>query len=149
MIEKHPSEAELQEFALNQANTEKEAVEHIAKCEQCKVAIASYRALFTGIQQQTLPAFDFNLSALVLAQLPKAKRSSMKEKFLSYLGVVVALTLVGISAYIFWDYATAVFEGIAPILIYLIITAVAIIITGSSLDLYKTYQKKMSSLDIY
>ena len=41
MIEKHPSEAALQEFALDESKTEIMIVEHIRFCSQCQEQVAA------------------------------------------------------------------------------------------------------------
>jgi hypothetical protein len=81
---KHLNDDEIQQYVLEKANCADEVIEHIKSCTNCKERAAQYSLLFEGIKQQEKPAFDFNLSELVVAQLPKSQHShSYKKPFFS------------------------------------------------------------------
>src|ERR1700721_173539 len=68
----HPSAMELQEYALDKSGCPSSRAAHIENCENCRAVIANYQSVFTGIKEQPRPVFDFDLSGLVLEQLPGA-----------------------------------------------------------------------------
>ncbi|MDP4263614.1 MAG: hypothetical protein Q8941_13895 [Bacteroidota bacterium] len=149
MTDKHPADNEIQQYVLEISACEAKIVEHVEACEECKSKVAAYQLLFTGIREQPGPAFDFNLEKMVLAQLapPKTKRSP--ENFYLYLFVMLGIALTGTVLYIYRSYVAGLFEGIAPLSIYLIVTTVSIILIALIIDMYKNYQKKMKALNLY
>jgi hypothetical protein len=149
MLTKHLTDDEIQQYALDRSNCETKIVEHVQLCEACKAKAATYHLLFTGIKQQAAPAFDFNLSELVLTQLPTPKSSFLPESFWVYLLALCGILLTGVLLYFIRGYVVILFTGITPFLIYLIITTFITILIILSTDMYKSYQKKMSTLDFY
>jgi len=149
MITKHLSDEEIQEYALDRLNTNPKMTEHVELCEECKVKVTAYRMLFTSIKEQPTPAFDFNLSDLIVSKLPKPKPAYLPDNRFVYLLGFIAIILTGILTYIFRGYLLSLFSGITPFLIYLITTSVITILIILVVDMYKNYQKKMSVLDFY
>lgn len=148
MITRHLTEDEVQQFVLNSPAFEAGLVEHVHLCEICKTKVANYRLLFAGIKAQPEPAFDFDLSAAVLAQLPAAKVGLRRKGSLVYLFVFAGIML-GLPLYIFRQYMKSIFSGITPVLIYLMLTAFIAILVIFVIDMHKDYQKKMNALDLY
>jgi predicted lipid-binding transport protein (Tim44 family) len=149
MITKHLTDEEIQLFALDKASSEPVIPEHLLLCEECKAKVAAYQSLFTAIKEQQQPAFDFNLSELILLQLPQPKPKPLPENFFVFLLAFMAILLTGVFAYIFRGYLLSLFAGIKDLLIYLIATTVITVLIVLVIDMYKNYQKKMSSLDFY
>jgi hypothetical protein len=149
MITKHLTDDEIQQYALDISDCETKIVEHAQLCEECKARVATYHILFAGISQQQEPAFDFNLSELVLAQLSPPKSKFSPECLLIYLLAFVIIFLAGILTYLFRGHLLSLFAGITPLLIYLIVTTAIIVLIALGADLYKTYQEKMSTLDFH
>lgn len=71
-MSEHLSEADIQQYVLERAGCEAAVVHHVELCEDCKARAAVYEVLFAGIGQEPGPVFDFDLAAVVLAQLPGA-----------------------------------------------------------------------------
>lgn len=149
MITKHLTDDEIQQYALHRLNCETKIVEHIQLCEECMAKAATYQLLFTSIKQQPEPAFDFNLSELVLAQLSAPKPRVLPDNFFVYLLASVTILFAGTLIYLFREYLANLFTGIPPLLIYLIVTTVITVLIVLGIDMYKSYQKKMSLLDFY
>jgi hypothetical protein len=149
MIAKHLTDYEMQQYALDSSNYEMKIVEHVEQCEECKATVASYQLLFSAIKQQAIPAFDFNLPEMVLAQLPPPKsRFSAENKFAYKLALVITL-LTGVFLYIIRAYLVSLYTGITQYLIYLILPAIITILLILCIDMHKNYQKKMKVLDFY
>ena len=149
MIARHLTEYETQQYASDSSNSEMKIVEPVEQCEECKAKVASYQLLFSGIKQQAIPAFDFNLSEMVLAQLPSPKSRFSAESKFAYQLALVTILLTGVFLYIIRAYLVGLFTGITQYLIYLILPAIITILLILCIDMHKNYQKKMKALDFY
>lgn len=149
MLTKHLTDDEIQLYALDDQGCEIKIIEHIKLCSQCKARAEAYQLLFTGIKQQPEPSFNFDLSALVLAQLPSPGAVPSRNNLAVYLFIFIGIVLMGTLFYIFRDYTITLFAGIASLVIYLILITVLTILVVLCFDLYKNYQKKMGALDFY
>jgi hypothetical protein len=148
MKTEHLSEIEIQQYALNKSDCGKDIIAHIESCEECAAEAENYRLMFTGIKQYPKPVFDFDISELVLARLPKSKPAFALNSFFYFLFSVVLIG-IGIPAYLFREYLLKIFVGIVPMVMYLIIiTAVAILIF-QGIEIYRKYQKQMQSLNSF
>ena len=129
MNTKHLTDDELQQYALNSADCDSVITEHVHFCEDCKAAVESYRLLFTGISQQEVPAFDFNLSELVVMQLqPQSKPKLLPEDFFIYLFSFAMMIITGAMLYFFWGNISELFSGAGNFAVYLTLVSVAILL---------------------
>ena len=91
MVTKHLTDDEVQQIAVDKSNCEKRIVEHIHLCEECRSKVDVYQLLITEIKQQPKPAFDFDLSKMVLQQIPSPKTSTANDNALiwifSFMGI--------------------------------------------------------------
>lgn len=146
-MEQHPSEAELQQFALDEGSTVKEVSQHIRNCPECEVQVASYRMAFTGVGSQERPVFDFDVSELVLAQIEPSKNRSYEGLF-SAAVVLVIMSLCGALWYwTGWSFSE-LFQGLSKLVMYLVVFVSVIFLFFQSMDLYKSYRRKMRVLDV-
>lgn len=99
MMSSHLSERTLQEAAESPTLLPAPQAAHLRDCRLCQGRVATYQHLFTAVAHLPQPAFTFDLTASVLARLPKAKTSFpwvLSGVAALVLGVVVAfLTLFG------------------------------------------------------
>ncbi|MBK5272679.1 MAG: hypothetical protein JJE22_16895, partial [Bacteroidia bacterium] len=137
MITKHLTDEEIQEYTLDRLSSIPKMIEHVELCEECKARVAAYRMLFTSIKEQPTPAFDFNLSELVVSKLPQPKPAYAPDNRFVYMLGFIAIILTGILSYIFRGYLLSLFSGITPFLIYLITTTVITILIVLTIDMYK------------
>ena len=149
MITKHLTDEEVQQYALDSSNCETGFAEHVQFCPECKARVVAYQLLFSAIKQQPEPVFEFDLSKLVVAQLPAATRRFLPAYFAEYALVFAGLLLTGALLYFFRGYMAALFAGTTPLTIYLIVTTAIITLATVSIDMYTGYKKKMSTLDFY
>ena len=56
-MDRHPNEAQLQEFASGRSELEQSIMEHIANCKQCQEEVLGYQMMFLAIEKQEKPAF--------------------------------------------------------------------------------------------
>jgi hypothetical protein len=90
----HPSEKEIQQWAIDKSDSSTEMIHHMESCAHCRAEAETYRLLFSKIKQQPAAAFDFNLSGLVLSQLPKNKaRLSLDNLIAGFLLVFTCCVL--------------------------------------------------------
>lgn len=146
---KHLSDTDIQQYILDQPNNERPGVEHIASCDGCKAKADNYQLLFSGIQLQTKPAFNFNLSELVLAQLATPKKEFSLEIFIVYLLTLTVLTSMVISCYLFKGYFSALFTGFSTMVLYLAGIASLAILIFQGREIYRKYEEQMGTLNSY
>jgi len=149
MKTQHLTEEEIQQYVLDNSGGYNNAGDHIRLCEQCSEKAAAYRLLFNGIRQQNQPAFDFDLTELIMAQLPSAAPKAAKENLLIYFFIITAIAVTGLASYFFREYVAMLFKSIAPVLVYLFITGFITLSILLILDMYKNYKKKIHALDVY
>ena len=125
-----------------------ELSEHIHLCEECRSKVEVYQLLITGIKQQPQPAFDFDLSKMVLQQLPSTKTTIANDKALVLIFGFMGIAFIGGAIYLFQKYFD-LFEGMKTIFIYLIIITAITVLIYLLIDMYQKYQKEMKVLDLY
>jgi hypothetical protein len=149
MVNNHLSEEEVQDYALNSSACDAIIAAHVLLCDACKTRVENYRVLFTGIKQQPEPVFDFNLEALVLSKLTQPKAKTRPKVFLSYLLIVASVVVPAIILYLFKQYWIGFFNDIAIYTVLLILISFIIVLGVLCIDIFRTYQKKMNSLNYY
>ena len=147
---KHITDNEVQQFVVDKQHCEIKVVEHIHICDECKTKIEVYRSLITAIKQQPEPAFDFDLSELVLQQLPlpKQKAKIENDNLLVCAIIFIGVGFTGGALYFFRSYFKYFFDGIETILGVLIVVTAITVLAGLYIDMYKKYRKEMKVLDL-
>ena len=148
MVIKHLTDDEVQQYVVDKQHCEVKIVEHIHSCEVCRTKVEVYRLMIKGIKQQPQPAFDFDLSKMVLQQLPSPKTRIANDKALVLIFGFMGIAFVGGAIYLFQSYFD-LFEGIKTIFIYLIAITAITVLVYLLIDMYKKYQKEMKVLDLY
>lgn len=88
----HLSERALQEAAESAALLPLSQAAHLHSCRLCQGRVATYQHLFAAAAQLPPPAFGFDLTASVMAQLPRAKPA------FPWVLVAVAVLVLGVVA---------------------------------------------------
>ena len=148
MVTKHLTDDEVQHYAVDKLGCEKRIAEHIHFCEECRSKVEVYQLLITEIKQQPQPVFDFDLSKMVLQQLPSTKTTIANDKALVLIFGFMGIAFLGGAIYIFQRYFD-LFEGMKTIFIYLIVITAITVLIYLLIDMYKKYQKEMKVLDLY
>ncbi len=149
MINKHLTDPEIQQYALSKADCDQQHLQHITGCEDCRQKAEQYSLLFNAIGHEEIPLFDFNLSALVLKQLPQAEKANVLEKYFVHFITSVLIALPVVLLYLCRIYILNLFSGNAMILTALIITAIGSLSIFLCLDMYRKYKKQMEALNFY
>jgi len=132
----HPSDAELQQYAEDRVLCPGEVVMHVEGCPDCRASVMAYATLFEGLDQQPAMAFDFDVTASVMAKLPG-------ERNFRWVIAVVIFFGVAIPAYLFRKNAFYVFTGISTLFLALILAAAGVFVVLRIMTLYKHYQKRL------
>ena len=148
MVIKHLTDDEVQQYVVDKQHCEMKIVEHIHSCEVCRAKVEVYQLMIKGIKQQPQPAFDFDLSKMVLQQLPSRKAIIANDKALILIFGFMGIAFLGGVIYLFQRYFD-LFEGIKTIFIYLIAITAITVLVYLLIDMYKKYQKEMKVLDLY
>jgi len=148
MVIKHLTDDEVQRYTVDKPTCENRIAEHIHLCGECRSKVEVYQLLITGINQQAQPAFNFNLSELVVQQLPSPKEKA-SDRWLLWVLLFIGIGFIGTIFYYFEGSFVYLFSGIAAIFIYLIIITALTVITGLFIAMYKKYDSEMKLLDSY
>ena len=152
MTTAHPFDMELQQYAMDKTGCAAETITHIEACENCQAGVAAYRLLLTEITQQPKPAFDFDMSGLVLPALPApvaAPAKAKPERAFGYWFAIIGCCAAGIPLYLFRKNIFFLFAGISVYFIYIIAGAALPFVLLRFLAMYRKYQRQMESLNVY
>ena len=148
MVIKHLTDDEVQQYVVDKQYCEVKIVEHIRLCEVCSAKVEVYQLMIKGIKQQPQPTFDFDLSKIVLQQLPSPSSKVSNDKLFIWLFVGIGIGFIGGGLYFFQNYFDP-FEGIRTISIYLIAITAITVLAYLFIDMYKKYRNGMKVLDLY
>ena len=149
MINGHLPESVIQEYVLNKTGCETDTVQHMETCETCAASAMAYRSVLAELVQLPKPVFDFELSALVLSQLPASKPTFSFQPFWPHFFAVLIFILLGIPIYLFRKYLLNMVNGISSLFIYAILATALIAMLAKGLSLYKKYKLQMNRLNYY
>jgi len=146
----HPTESEIQLYSLDRSSCPPAVAEHIESCMDCLKELKAYQQVFSAIRDIPKPVFDFDVSQLVLAQLPQftqAKPQVSADRFVAGFLIVFAGCFIGIPFILFNHYIVNMFSGISPFFIYAIICCAIVILLFKTIALYKKYRKQLELLN--
>jgi hypothetical protein len=147
MNSEHVDEAAIQEYALNKLNCSAIVIKHIESCGLCLAQAGLYEQMFSGLKQIPAPAFGFDLSSLVIRQLPKKKARLTADHFIAGFLIVFICFSVGLPILYFWPFIKNIFSGISVFFIYAILVSVSCILVFQILALYHQFRKKLQMLN--
>ncbi len=142
----HPSESEIQQYALDRTASESQVIQHIDTCEACRLIAQNYMHLFTAIQEQPKAYFDFDLASLVLQQLPDRKYRFSLNLFFPYVFASCGLITLGFLIYKFRIFILNLITGNFSITMYLVLLIPLFVLVFQSMDMYRRYRNQMSIL---
>ncbi|MBS1934289.1 MAG: hypothetical protein JST96_09850 [Bacteroidetes bacterium] len=157
MIHNHPADADIQQFVLDNTVCEKHITAHIHSCEQCMAKAENYKLLFSEIEKQPKPVFDFDVSALVLPQLTVTEQARARNYFPAYILSCCFLGVIGIAGYFykaelnnfFKKYFLHISSGLSKTVLYMLLSAALLILIFQSIEMIKKYQRKIDDLNFY
>ena len=144
----HPTETELQQYAISKSDVDPGVTLHIESCADCQAQVSVYQMLFSEIKEQSPHAFDFDLQKLVLSKLPKTNTGLSIDDLIAGFLVIFTCSCIGIPVYIFRKIIQNSLIDIPPFFIYSIIIGTTVILIIKILSLYKKFLKQMHFLNI-
>lgn len=143
MTSPHLSERALQEAAESASLLQASQMAHLHGCPLCQGRIATYQHLLTAVAHLPPPTFSFDLTASVLAQLPRAKPA-----FPWVLSSVAALVLGVVTAFlaVFGSLLTSVFQSYSTGLGAWLIAVASLLVAGRCLELLTLHRQQMRQI---
>ncbi|MEO5891535.1 MAG: hypothetical protein ABIQ31_14890 [Ferruginibacter sp.] len=147
MTNSHLPDEEIQAYALDKSACAKHVIEHIGSCETCRLAATTYQLLVAGIKEQPKPVLDFELTGLILAQLPPVRQKFSPGNFFAYLLAFLIAASAAVPLFLFRKNISNIITGISSLFLYLMIAAAAIVMMVKGFDLYKKYRQQLDGLN--
>jgi|SRR5579871_468427 len=157
MINNHPADPDIQQYVTDQAACDAVIIAHIHSCEYCMAKAENYRLLFSEIEKQPKPAFDFDLSESVIQKLPVPGQVQAKNYFPAYILACCILASISIAGYLykaqlnsfFKKYFLHISSGLSKTVLYMLLSAALLILIFQSIEMIKKYQRKIDDLNFY
>ena len=142
MTSPHLAERALQEAAESASLPAPQAA-HLRGCRVCQGRVATYQHLFTAAAHLPPPVFEFDLTASILAQLPRPRPA-----FPWVLSGVVALVLGVVVAFVvlFGGVLVPVFQSLSTGLGAGLVAVAGLLVAGQCLELLARHRQQMRLL---
>jgi hypothetical protein len=148
MKSKHITDNEIQQFVLDETSCPFGTIDHMRVCRNCRAKAETYKLLFSEIKRQPKPAFDFDLTELVLSNIVHKEAVDSQTSALIWLFTIIALGSVVITIYLFGNYTIRVFAGVSSMAMYLVVTTSVLLLLLQGIQMFRKYRKQMASLDV-
>ncbi len=143
MTTAHLTEKEIQLYVAEPDAISEKQKEHVIDCAFCQAKAANYTLLFKSIYNTPKPAFDFDLSALVIKQLPAPKATF---PWAALLIPIFSILVVAVSVFLFWASIMAVIKSMSIVLLAAATTGAVVIMIFQALEMLKSHHKQMHAL---
>lgn len=143
MTSPHLPEPALQAAAESLAYLPAAQAAHLHACPACQRQVAAYRQLYAATAQLPAPAFDFDLAASVLAQLPARKPAAAWA-----LGLVAVLVVGVLAVFVllFGGVLAQAMQGVFTALGIGLGLGASVLLAGQCLELLAQHRQKMRRL---
>lgn len=143
MTSLHLSERALQQAAESPVWLLAPQAAHLRGCRRCQGRVATYQHLFTAAARLPKPTFNFDLTATVLAQLPRTRPT-----FPWVLSGVAALVLGVVVAFLalFGPLLAPVFQSLSTGLGAGLVAVAGFFVAGQCLELLARHHRQMRQL---
>jgi anti-sigma factor RsiW len=143
MTSPHLSERALQEAAESTSLLPASQVAHLRGCPLCQGRVATYQQVLTAVAHLPPPTFSFDLTASVLAQLPRTKPA-----FPWVLSGVAALVLGAVVAFLtlFGGLLVPAFHRLSTGLGAGLVIVAGFFVAGQCLELLARHRRQMRQL---
>ena len=144
MSSNHPSENELQQYAIGELFTNEDVAAHLHSCAGCHARVTNYRLLAQQLNAMQSPAFDFNLAQLMLEQLPAPKA---QFSWITVLGVVLTLAFLAAVPFVFGGYIVKLFKNLPALFATVLTVSTVAIFIGQLNTIIKEHYHEIKKLD--
>jgi len=142
----HLSDKKIQLYTFDLENCENSVIEHIDSCDVCKNAVDSYQLLSKTLKEQPKPNVDFNLTELVLDRLPQREHKPLRDYTIISALIILGFGIIAIVLYSFKN-SFINFVEIKDLTSYFIISVGVFIAILSSLDMIKSFNRKINTIN--
>ena len=142
----HVSDFTIQQFTFDPSECEAEILKHIHSCGTCKKRAESYLSLSNTIKEQPAPVLEFDLTTLVLDQLPTSLKKESAYNYFIYFLIAVSFGVVAVALYFFNESFIDLFSNTSAIPSYFMISVAMLILTALIIDNVKSFNKKINML---
>ena len=139
----HLAERALQEAAESASLLPSSQAAHLHGCRVCQHRVATYQQLFTAAAQLPPPAFAFDLTARVLAQLPRPRPAF--PWVLSGVGALVLGVMVAFFV-LFGSVLVPVFQSLSTGLGAGLVAVAGLLVAGQCVELLARHRQQMRRL---
>ena len=147
MLNRHLSDEQIQELATGNTGMAKDILAHAENCADCQMKLQNYRLLLHAVEEQPAQTFDFDLAAMVVAQIETAPSKTITKGLWWLCAVTILAILTGTVIY-FGDYVITMAKEFKSLVYYFIAISGLVLIIMLLIDQYKTYNRKMKILDM-
>jgi hypothetical protein len=143
MITAHLTETEIQLYVAEPGAISREQATHVEGCTLCRAKAANYALLFNGIHDAEKPAFNFDLSALVMEQLPAPKSAF---PWAAILVAIFSIALVAVSALFFSSAILELIGNASAVLLTVAAAGAVVVLAFLAIEMLKEHQTRMDAL---
>jgi hypothetical protein len=148
MNDEHLTDIDIQQYLFQESGPDPDISRHLQQCDECRIKADQYRKIFEAAEEAKKPVFEFDLTELVMKQLPSDRPEISLSKSVIYSILFIALPVAGVLIYLFYTRLSFLLIGISPIFVYLIATGMISLFLFQSVDNYIQYKKVIKALDI-
>jgi hypothetical protein len=149
MTNKHPDDEDIQQYVLEISGCDEDTIDHIRHCTRCSSMAEQYRILAGRIKELEKPAFDFDVSGMVLAQLPRPRQKNRTGHAVLLVAGFIAVVCFSAGLYLFGNSLSDLLHAIKPATMGVILTSAASLLVFLGIDIHAGYKKKMKILNSF
>ncbi|MEO6228471.1 MAG: hypothetical protein ABJB11_22810 [Ferruginibacter sp.] len=136
----HLTETELQQYVVEPELISKQLMAHVQVCTICQTKSANYALLINGMQEAAKPAFNFDVSVLVLNRLPVPKRSFPWATIIISL---LSVALIAIVVVLFGSAMVTLFRGVSGIILTIMMGIAFVFVIFQAIEIVREYNRRM------
>lgn len=143
----HATDLDIQKFTFDRIDCEPHLILHINACNECNEKVEAYLSLSNSIKDQPSPSLDYNLSNIILNQLPVNQELETSN---GYLISFVLFSIVGLviwSIYLCRDTFFYLLDNTLTQQSYLLVSIVIFITLFLVYDQLRSFKKKVKILN--
>jgi hypothetical protein len=149
MKNEHITDNEIQQFLFPDSIIDQRIREHVESCNECKSRVDQFKLIFVSVSELKKPQFDFNLTDTIMEVIQGSKHKYSIGRILIAFSFAVIVSISGILAYFLKIDIVELVSGIAPISVYLILTALISILLFHCFDINRQYKKHMDLVNSF
>jgi len=143
----HLSDFDIQRYAFELSACTSKIVTHIDTCYLCKQKVDSYLSISDRIKIEPEPVLDFDLSTLVLEQLPTLSKKESAYNYFIYFLMVLSTLVVAAAIIYFKESIVGLFSNTSAIPTSFIVSTSLLILIALGIDMMKSFNEKMNLLN--